>query len=194
MGESYDSPSSTSVTMADPQLIKRPKRVVTGHNEHGKGVIEVLDEGRWTEVQNGNAMWNVMWSTTTFPVDTVADNAMQREKEEKAMSLSMPNGTVLRMVDRAPGTQSAMHRSQTVDYGVVLEGEMEILMDSGESMTLRSGDVCIQRGTLHQWRNNTSKWNRMLFVLMDAEPLAIGGEVLRGESGYEGVQGVGSRV
>jgi quercetin dioxygenase-like cupin family protein len=175
-------------------MIPRPKRVVTGHNNKGKGIIEVVDQGKWTEVQEGKALWNVMWSTTTFPIDGAKDNALEREKEEKVLSLSLPNGTVLRMVDRAPRTQSAMHRSQTVDYGVVLEGEMEMLMDSGESVILRPGDVCIQRGTLHQWRNNTSQWNRMLFVLMDAEPLDIGGKLLTGESGYEGVKGVGSRL
>jgi quercetin dioxygenase-like cupin family protein len=180
--------------MSTSPMIPRPKRVVTGHNSKGKGIIEVVDQGKWTEVQEGKALWNVMWSTTTFPIDSAKDNALEREKEEKVLSLSLPNGTVLRMVDRAPGTQSAMHRSQTVDYGVVLEGEMEMLMDSGESVILRPGDVCIQRGTLHQWRNNTSMWNRMLFVLMDAKPLDIGGKLLTGESGYEGVKGVGSRL
>ncbi|KAL1897029.1 hypothetical protein Sste5346_004233 [Sporothrix stenoceras] len=183
-----------------PPTIPRPKRVVTGHNDSGKGIIQVVDQGRWTEVQGGKALWNVMWSTTTFPINSATDDALQREagkkddEKTKVMALSLPNGTVLRMVDRAPGTQSAMHRSQTVDYGVVLDGEMEMVMDSGESVVLHAGDVCIQRGTLHQWRNNTNQWNRMLFVLMDAEPLTVGGKVLKGESGYEGVQGVGSRL
>lgn len=180
--------------MSAPTRIPQPKRVVTGHNKQGKGIIEVVDQGKWTEVQDGKALWNVMWSTTTFPVNTARDNALEREKDEKVLSLSLPNGTVLRMVDRAPGTQSAMHRSQTVDYGVVLEGEMEMLMDSGESVTLGPGDVCVQRGTLHQWRNRTDKWNRMLFVLMDAEPLQVGDQIFKGESGYEGVKGVGSRL
>ncbi|QKX63131.1 uncharacterized protein TRUGW13939_10299 [Talaromyces rugulosus] len=181
--------------MSSPSpMIPRPKRVVTGYDGRGKSVIQTVDQGRWTEVQEGKALWNVMWSTTTFPIDSAKDDALEREKDEKVMSLSLPNGTVLRMVDRAPGTQSAMHRSQTVDYGVVLEGEMEMVMDSDESVVLRPGDVCIQRGTLHQWRNTTSKWNRMIFVLMDAEPLAVGGELLKGESGYEGVKGVGSRL
>lgn len=186
--------SSSSSSSSPSSPIPSPKRVVTGYDDQGKGVIQVVDQGKWTEVQGGKAMWNVMWSTTTFPIDSVNDDALQREKEEKVMSLSLPNGTVLRMVDRAPGTQSAMHRSQTVDYGVVLEGEMEMVMDSGQSVVLRPGDVCIQRGTWHQWRNTTSKWNRMIFVLMDAEPLAVGGKLLKGESGYDGVQGVGSRL
>lgn len=110
------------------------------------------------------------------------------------MSLSLPNGTVLRMVDRSPGSSSAMHRTQSLDYGVVIEGEMEMIMDSGEKVTLQRGDVCIQRGTLHQWRNPTSSWVRMLFVLMDALPIEVAGQVFKGESGYEHVKDIGHRL
>lgn len=133
-----------------------------------------------------------MWATSTFPIDIKKDDNLQ--KERTVMSLSLPNGTVLRMVDRSPGSSSAMHRTQSLDYGVVIEGEMEMLLDSGEKITLQRGDVCIQRGTKHQWRNNTDSWNRMLFVLIDALPLEVAGNVYKGETGYEHVKEIGSRL
>ena len=110
------------------------------------------------------------------------------------MSLSLPNGTVLRMVDRSPSSYSAMHRTQSLDYGVVIEGEMEMIMDSGQTVILRRGDVCIQRGTLHQWRNPGKTWNRMMFVLIDALPLEVAGKVHKGETGYEHVKEIGARL
>ena len=87
-----------------------------------------------------------------------------------------------------------MHRTQSLDYGVVIEGEMDMIMDSGQVVTLKRGDVCVQRGTKHQWRNSTKTWNRMLFVLIDAMPLEVAGQVHSGETGYEHVKGIASRL
>jgi quercetin dioxygenase-like cupin family protein len=162
-------------TMADTNTHRKPVRFITGHDSNGKGVVEVVDEGLWTKIDNDMMRYNVMWTTSTFPIDIKNDDA-SLQKEKTVLSLSLPNGIVLRMVDRSPGSSSAMHRTQSLDYGVVIEGEMEMIMDSGQVVTLKRGDVCVQRGTLHQWRNSTKTWNRMLFVLMDALPLEVGGK------------------
>ena len=66
------------------------------------------------------------------------------------------------------GRHPLMHRTETVDYAVVLEGEITLLLDEGEVM-LKAGDVAIQRGTNLAWRNHTSKPTRMLYVLMDGK-------------------------
>lgn len=77
-----------------------------------------------------------------------------------------------------------MHRTQSLDYGVVLEGEIEMELDGGEITLLKRGDVAVQRGTMHAWRNPSKKdWARMLFVLQDCEPLVVGGEKLMEELG-----------
>ena len=178
--------------MADTNTNRKPKRFVTGHDSDGKGVVQVVDEGLWTKINNDIVRYNVMWTTSTFPIDIKHDDSL--EKEKTVLSLSLPNGTVLRMVDRSPGSSSAMHRTQSLDYGVVIEGEMDMIMDSGEKVTLKRGDVCIQRGTKHQWRNSTKTWNRMLFVLIDALPLEVAGKVYSGETGYEHVKEIGHRL
>jgi quercetin dioxygenase-like cupin family protein len=68
-----------------------------------------------------------------------------------------------------------MHRTQSLDYGVVIEGEIECILDSGEKRLLRRGDVCVQRGTMHSWRNtSTDAWARMLFVLLPCEKVKVG--------------------
>ena len=90
-----------------------------------------------------------------------------------------PNGTVLRCVDFAPGFESMMHRTQSLDFGIVVEGSIELILDSGRKQMLYRGDVCVQRGTNHAWRNPSStEWTRVMYVLQDAEPLKVSGEVL----------------
>jgi quercetin dioxygenase-like cupin family protein len=179
--------------MADTNTNRTPKRFITGHDGDGKGVIHVVDEGDWKKIDNDIVRFNVLWTTKTFPID-IKNDEDGLHKENTVLSLSLPNGTVLRMVDRSPGSSSAMHRTQSMDYGVVIEGEMDMIMDSGQVVTLKQGDVCIQRGTKHQWRNSTKTWNRMLFVLIDALPLEVAGQVYSGESGYEHVKGIASRL
>lgn len=88
-------------------------------------------------------------------------------------------GTVLRYVDMAPGYQCMMHRTQSVDYGIVLEGEVVSVLDSGEEYVMRRGDVTVQRATMHAWRNNSeTEWVRMIFALQDCKPLVVGGKRL----------------
>jgi len=61
-----------------------------------------------------------------------------------------------------------MHRTQTVDYGIVLDGELTLVVDRGET-TIRPGDIVIQRGTNHAWSNRSGKNCRVAFVLVDGQ-------------------------
>jgi quercetin dioxygenase-like cupin family protein len=72
-----------------------------------------------------------------------------------------------------------MHRTETIDYVIVITGEVEMDLDDS-TVTLRAGDVMVQRGTNHAWVNRTDKLARIAFVLIDAEPLGIGHPVERG--------------
>lgn len=94
--------------------------------------------------------------------------------------LTCPGGTVLRIVDFAPGCKSPMHRTQSIDYGIVLEGEMTMELDSGSVTQLKAGDVVVQRGTNHLWHNRSDKRCRMAFVLIEANSVSAGGAVLSG--------------
>ena len=73
-----------------------------------------------------------------------------------------------------------MHRTESIDYGVVLEGTIELVLDSGETRVMRRGDVCVQRGTMHAWKNisQNNEWARMMFVLVSADKVVVGGKEL----------------
>ena len=77
-----------------------------------------------------------------------------------------------------------MHRTISVDYGIVTAGEIESVMDSGESRRLRVGDIMVQRETNHAWRNpSEDQWARMVFILQEAKPIRIGNELLTEDYG-----------
>lgn len=80
----------------------------------------------------------------------------------------------------APGITSPMHRTVSMDYGFVLEGEIELVLDSGETRLMKRGDMCVQRATNHAWRNVTPNggWGRMVYVLVAAEKIEIAGKIL----------------
>ena len=79
----------------------------------------------------------------------------------------------------APGYACGMHRTQSLDYGIVMEGEIEMVLDSGERYTMKRGDVAVQRATQHQWVNKSAtEWARMMFVLQDCKQLIVGGTVM----------------
>jgi hypothetical protein len=68
--------------------------------------------------------------------------------------------------DKRPGVHPGMHRTETVDYAIVLEGEIYAVMDEGETL-MRAGDVLVQRGTNHAWANRSGRTARIAFVLID---------------------------
>jgi quercetin dioxygenase-like cupin family protein len=171
--------------------VYNPKRIITGHNTDGKAIVQLVDEGYWESIAGGASKYNVFWATKTSPVDIAHDETL--EKEITTGSLTLPNGTVFRIVDRAPHSKGPMHRTQSLDYGIVIGGESELLTDSGDRVTMKAGDVCIQRATMHQWINNTDKWNRMMFVLMDALPLEVAGKVYAGETGLDHIKEIKHR-
>lgn len=132
------------------------------------------------------------YTTKGFPVsmDNDEDFGVYDKYLNNAPGLVVSGGTVLRHVDIPPNTECAMHRTVSLDYGTVLEGEVELLLDSGEKRIMKRGDVAIQRGTMHQWINNSkTEWVRMLFVLQESKPLKIAGQKFEEElSGMAGVR------
>ncbi|KAI1329464.1 hypothetical protein F5Y16DRAFT_417853 [Xylariaceae sp. FL0255] len=124
--------------------------------------------------------------TSPTPDPTTPDSKAHSDQEEKPrkLGLALKNGTVARMVDFSPGYVSMMHRTQSLDFGVVIEGEVDMLLDDGSTTRMKRGDVAVQRATMHAWRNpSTTDWARMMFVLQDAKPLVIDGERYREDLG-----------
>ena len=99
-------------------------------------------------------------------------------------SLHMPNGCVVRMIDFTPGAASQMHRALTLGIGTVCEGEIELSLGGGEKQVLVPGDVSINRGAMHKWRNTSNeKPARMLFIMLDVKPIIVNGKALEFEMG-----------
>lgn len=167
-------------------------RIITDHSEDGKAIFsdkrpEMLP---WQELPDG-ARFCLGYATDKFPVKFQGDDdlSVYDHYMENKPGITIPGGTVLRLVDMRPGATSPMHRTVSLDYGVVLEGEVELVLDSGEVRMLKRGDVAVQRGTNHAWRNaSTTAWARMLYVLQEAESLEIGGQTLVED--YGGIPGV----
>ncbi|KAG4433999.1 hypothetical protein IFR05_010514 [Cadophora sp. M221] len=155
-------------------------------------------QNAWSFFSGETVGFNVVYTTSKFPVCLNADEdilAHQRLMQAGTLGLVQPRGTVCRIVDFGPLHTPLMHRTQSLDYGVVLEGEIEMELGNGaegggvggQVMLLKRGDVAVQRGTMHAWRNpSRTEWARMLFVLQDCEPVVVGGESLREDLGHAG--------
>ena len=148
------------------------RRVVTGHDADGRAVVtdDVLLDPK--PGANGNAAFTLMWTTAGSPVDN--DDAF--DGRNRTVGLTLPGGTVLRVVDLLPGRTSAMHRTDSLDYGIVMSGVIELELDDGAVTRLEAGSVIVQRGTVHAWRNPSADTTvRVAFVLIDAAPATVGG-------------------
>ncbi|KAL2864111.1 cupin domain-containing protein [Aspergillus lucknowensis] len=166
--------------------LRQRTRVITTHREDGKAVIHSSREGRWYEMRDVAVALNLVYTTSEFPSQMNDDNDIKAHKavERNGLGLVNQGGTVCRISNFAPGNEAIMHRTRSLDYGVVLEGEIEMSLDSGETVLLKRGDVVVQRGT-NTWKNTSAtEWARTFFVLLDGHPLSIGGEQLGESLGY----------
>ncbi|KAL1887819.1 hypothetical protein Cpir12675_006405 [Ceratocystis pirilliformis] len=169
-----------------------PRTIITGHDSTGSAIIHEVRSVKWTSFQEDRLGLSVAY-TTQFPVQLSDDadiHAHDALVDSGRLGLVNPNGTVLRYVDIAPGHECIMHRTQSVDYGIVLEGEVVAVMGSGEEIIMGRGDTMIQRATMHQWRNDSkTQWVRMIFCLQGCQDVMIKGKKL-GEDLGVGMKGL----
>jgi quercetin dioxygenase-like cupin family protein len=156
------------------EMPSQVRRVVTGHDANGRAVVK-RDETLELETRDlrSNVAAHVIWTSESFPVDNTGDE----DTAERATGLTLANGTVFRVVEFAPGNAPRLHRTDSIDYAVVISGEIDMELD-GEVVHLKAGDVLVQRGTIHNWLNRGSEPCRIAFVLIDAQPVAVAGTVL----------------
>lgn len=172
------------------------RRIVTGHDEAGSAVIlSDAPPTRAVQIGGpGGPTFFEIWSTGAAP-PPIAHRA-EEPAEEGLVLAPPANGTRIRIIDFPPeseairqlgaagakekfsamggasasqfkaGAHPLMHRTETIDYGIVIEGEMTMILDNGETV-LRPGDVVVQRGTSHAWSNRSGGNCRMAFVLID---------------------------
>jgi mannose-6-phosphate isomerase-like protein (cupin superfamily) len=173
-------------------MTRATRRVVTGHDDNGKAIILSDGPAPNVKVRQTGITSTLLWATDESP----ADIAGRADRAARESGVAPPaNGSVLRIVDFPPVTKEAValgqaamhkemglshaasggaaarhaftHRTKSIDYALVLEGEIDMLLDDSE-IHLKAGDVLIQQGTNHAWVNNGTKPCRIAFVLIDA--------------------------
>jgi quercetin dioxygenase-like cupin family protein len=180
-----------------PPLHRAVRRIVTGHDEHGRSIVTEDRDAPSVHTNPKRRGYHLtqLWATDRTP----APVGNETDPTARPLRLEPPqNGTVVRIIEFGPegdwirqidaeatkvawsalGTQSAstnktgeakhpfMHRTQSVDYALVLEGEITLVLDEDE-VTMRTGDFLVERGTNHAWANRSGQPCRMLFVLID---------------------------
>ena len=151
------------------------RRVVTGHDRNGKATV-LIDEivSNVTQMRPG-AEACVIWATDGFPIDNDSDEDLSKRK----VSTSQDNGTVFRVVSFGPGVAPRNHRTNSIDYAVVISGEIDMVLDD-TTVHLRAGDILVQRGTIHNWINHGTEPCVIAFALIGAKPVTINGRALDG--------------
>ncbi|WP_152663889.1 cupin domain-containing protein [Sphingomonas sp. SRS2] len=155
------------------------RRVITGHDEHGNAIVR-NDEIMKSQERLPGYQAMTVWCTGELPVnndETAFNNGEPGAKGQRVL---------MRIGEMAPDAHSAsvMHRTETLDYAVMLAGECDMELDNGEMIRgLKTGDVVIQRGTNHKWIVRGTAPVRFLFVLIDANPVSAGGKLLGDDLG-----------
>jgi mannose-6-phosphate isomerase-like protein (cupin superfamily) len=186
-----DVPSSTKVKTMSHAI----RRVVTGHDDNGKAIVESDGFAPNVKIREGAGFVStLLWVTDETP----ANVGLRQDRADRTIAVAPPaNGTILRIVDFPPVTPEAeamdgsalrramgvdhgdapsrhayMHRTKSVDYAIVLSGEIDMLLDDSE-VHLKAGDILIQQATNHAWVNRSNDFCKIAFVLIDAhDPLA----------------------
>ena len=149
------------------------RRVITGHDANGKATVKIDEVA--TNVREGRpgALAHAIWTTEGFP----ANNDGQEDAGARPVQTTLPGGTIFRVIEFKPGVQARNHRTDSIDYIVVMDGEIDMDLD-GTVVHLKAGDVMVQRGTIHNWINNGTKSCILAVILIDAKPVTAGGKVL----------------
>ena len=150
------------------------RRVVTGHDAKGHAKVEVDEIAKNVISNRPGAESCVVWSTKGFPVDNDGFN----DPTQASFKTTVEGGTVFRIVHYSPGVTPRNHRTDSIDYAVVISGEIDMELDDGVVAHLKAGDVLVQRGTIHNWINTGSAPCVIAFALIDGKPVTAGGKVL----------------
>ena len=150
------------------------RRVVTGHDENGKAIVEIDEISQNVVSKRPGQMSTVVWATNSYPPDMDTDQDISAE----VSTTTIPDGVVCRIARFDPGVAPRVHRTTSVDYAIVLSGELDMKLDD-EVVHIKAGDVLIQRGTVHNWINNGTEPCMMAFILIDSKMPIRNGERLK---------------
>jgi quercetin dioxygenase-like cupin family protein len=150
------------------------RRVVTGHDNNGRAIVAIDESVKNVAQSRPGAHAAVIWTSEGFPVDNDGD----ADTSGRKVGTTLENGIVFRVVSFGPGVTPRNHRTDSIDYAVVISGEIDMELDDGKSVRLKAGDVLVQRGTIHNWVNKGTAPCVIAFTLVAAKPVTAGGKVL----------------
>ena len=150
------------------------RRVVSGHDERGRAIVAIDEMTTNVQSSRPGASASVIWTTDTIP----ADNSGHDDGAARTVGTTLAGGTVFRVIEYRPGVAPRVHRTNSIDYAVVISGEIDMQLDDDSEVHLRAGDVVVQRGTIHNWVNRGQRPCVIAFVLIDAAPVTAGGRTL----------------
>ena len=121
------------------------RRVVTDHDANGRSIVSIDER--------------------------CANVISRRPGHQSCVAFTGPDGAIFRIVRYEPGVAPRNHRTETIDYAVVMSGEIDMRLDDGVVVHLRAGDTLVQQATLHDWVNNGRDACVIAFVLVPAKPV-----------------------
>jgi mannose-6-phosphate isomerase-like protein (cupin superfamily) len=153
------------------------RRVVTGHDANGRAMVKIDEVMQNVKSSRPGQAAAVAWTTAGFPIDNAGDT----DESLRDVATTHENGTVFRVVQYMPGVTPRNHRTDSVDYAVVIAGEIDMDLDDGRTVHLKAGDILVQRGTMHNWVNRGTAPCVIAFTLVSAKPVAKAGQTLHAE-------------
>ncbi len=157
------------------------RRIVTGHNNKGEAIFASDNRYKTVVIPSGDAAMATIWTTASVPAD-LNDETDGRNRDA---GTTLKGGSVIRVVDMLPNASSPMHRTSSIDYGIVISGAIELELDNQVFKTMVAGDIIVQRGTIHKWRNPSSETIcRIVFVLTEAKSYEFDGKALEDFMGH----------
>ncbi|KAF2973377.1 hypothetical protein GQX73_g81 [Xylaria multiplex] len=168
--------------------LPNPTRVITTTNlEDGVSYFEnSFDESVGVVRNLGGSLFRLAYVSDQAPqVLNGTDLEIYGSFLKNAPHLVSPGGGAnIWYIDMPPGSGSPMHRTVSLDFVIIVEGELQLTLDSGETRTLKVGNIAIQRGATHQWRNaSKDKWARMIGVMAEIQPITLNNGTKLGTSG-----------
>ncbi len=141
------------------------RRVVTGHDANGKARVAIDEIASNVISRRPGQDSVVVWASDQLPADVSTFHDISSEVEKS----TVPGGSVFRICRYEPGVAPRNHRTESIDYAVVVSGAIDMELDEGEKVHLKAGDVVVQRGTVHNWTNNGDVPCVVAFVLVAAQ-------------------------
>ncbi|WP_444905516.1 cupin domain-containing protein [Microbulbifer sp. SSSA008] len=142
------------------------RRVVTGHDPEGKPVVLIDDQGLHTSSWRPHMVQQQLWTTQGLPVELCEDG--RDNGGRKFDGTTIPGGSVFKVVEFGPGVTPRSHQTDSIDYAVVMSGNIEMEMGDEVVVKLSAGDALVQRGTVHNWVNRGEEPCVIAFVLISS--------------------------